>query len=500
MSGGTVRESRERPTGFQHLNRRGFLALTAAGLGTVALAGCRSDDVPSRAQSKDSGAVIPGPATIDELLSLSPFYIAHRGSGDNWVEHTLDAYSRAVADGAEALEVSVHSTSDGVLVCHHDRSLRRLTGTDRVIGEMTWAELSTVMNDDRAWLGPRAALQPIPRLDSVLAEFAADHVIFIEDKQGTNTRALLDALDGYQQSTKHFVWKQWAGADQHRAARKRGYRTWGYFTSQLLDRVEELASEFDYLGVHHLMEDAEIERVVAQGKPVIAWEVHYRSMRDRMVALGVAGMMCANLPYVTSRTSAATADDFASGLRSAGDLPWTTDMRPALQPVIDAGEATVSLADDDIQSYLMGSMSPIKPERRIISFELRWPDALPDPTLHAGIAFGAEDDRPYRVRIAGSSAGYHLILRANGSMELFRRSAGVAEGTVLKTIETTAPVPGEWVRMQVEVRETVVGFYRLDGIGWGQEVDDATHRGGYLWLCKNYQNGPRVQFRGISSS
>lgn len=485
------------PLSFR-LNRRLFLGFAAGGAGTVVLAGCQAQPAaaPVAAPAPDVVTV----TTVDRLVSREVFYVAHRGSGDNWVEHTLDAYTRAAEHGADAIEVSVHATSDGVLVCHHDDSLLRMVGIDRTIDQMTWAELSGLMNDNRAWLGPAAAVQPVPLLDDVLQTFAATHVLLIEDKQGTNTRALLDVLDTYPDSTDHFIWKQWAGAAQYRAARQRGYRTWGYFTSQILDRVDELASEFDILGVHHQMTDADIQRVVAKGKPVIAWEVHYRSMRDRMVGLGVSGMMCSNLPYVTASSSARTTDDFASGLRAAGDLPYSIDSNPALQPLIDADSATVSLSDKGIQSYLMGSMCPIDPSRRIVVVEMRWPDELPAADLHAGIAFGMEDDRAYRVRIAGESSGYHLILRASGSLELFRRAAGVAEGTLLKKIDTTPPVAGEWVRIQVEMRDTAIGFYRLDGGGWGNEVDDATFRGGYLWLCKNYPDGPAVQFRGVAAN
>jgi len=95
-------------------------------------------------------------------------------------------------------------------------------------------------------------------------------------------------------------------------------------------------------------------------------------------------------------------------------------------------------------------------------------------------------------------SGYHLVLRADGSLELFRRPAGQVEGTLVRGIATTPPVTGEWVRLQLDVSRQAIGFFRLDGEGWGTEVADATYRGGYLWLCKNYPDGPPVQFRSIT--
>ncbi|MFT2818186.1 glycerophosphodiester phosphodiesterase [Leifsonia sp. A12D58] len=430
-------------------------------------------------------------------MATTPFFIAHRGSGDDWVEHTFDAYSRAIAVGAGAIEVSVGCTADGVLICHHDDTTKRMTGTDWTVADVTYAELATLRNDSRAWLGPAAQLQPIPLLKDVLDAFAATQVIFIEDKQGTNSEALLDVMDSYPDATSHFVWKQWAGAKQHVLAAKHGYKTWGYLTEDLYERADELAGVFDYLGVFHQASDEQIAQVVATGKPVIAWEIHYRWMLERMKALGVVGMMCSNMSYVTTTTDAAKADTFASGLRAPGDLPWTTDQGWALQPTLSEADGTVELNHEDIQSYLMGSMSPIASDAYRITAELCWPDAVPEPTQHAGLAFGLSDDRAYRVRVAGESAGYHVVIRANGTVELFSRAAQSVAGTLLGQVQTAPVAPGTWVRLEVEVRGNTIRILRLDDDGWSFDVQDSAYRGGYFWLCKNYVGGPGVEFRSI---
>jgi glycerophosphoryl diester phosphodiesterase len=46
--------------------------------------------------------------------------IAHRGESEYNPENTLAAFSAALADGADAIELDVHMTSDGVVVVHHD--------------------------------------------------------------------------------------------------------------------------------------------------------------------------------------------------------------------------------------------------------------------------------------------------------------------------------------------------------------------------------------------
>ena len=86
------------------------------------------------------------------------------------------------------------------------------------------------------------------------------------------------------------------------AAAKRGYKTWGYFMPDAIPRLDELAAGFDYLGVYHTADDATVRKVVAYGKPVICWEVHTRSAANRVTSLGVQGLTCSNIPYVTLAT------------------------------------------------------------------------------------------------------------------------------------------------------------------------------------------------------
>jgi len=488
------------------ISRRSFVAggFVSLAVGTVglALAGCSATGDASRRASSPSptSALTPdrnASYTIDELLATTPFYIAHRGSRDNWAEHTMDAYAHAVDAGAKAIEVSVNATKDGVLVCHHDTNMTQTSDSDVVIASVDWAELSRLSIDERQWLGPAAGVQPIPLLTDVLGRYARTHVIFIEDKQGTNTAALLDLMDGYPESTSHFVWKQPAMAAQYAAVQARGYRTWGYFTPELMPRLDELAERFDYLGAMHTAPDDDIARIVAVGKPVIVWEVHYRSMLKRLRALGVAGIMCSNLPYVTRSDAAARRDAFGSGMRAAGDLPWTVDQGTAIQPTIDQQAKSLRISYAGVQSYLMGSMAPISGTEYTISARFRWPESLPAPSEHGGIAFGQSDDSPYRVGVPSSTAGYHAIVRADGSLQLYRRAAGVAAGTQLKSVATDAPRPGEWVALKVHVGPDTIEVSRTGADTWRLQATDTAYRGGYFWLCKNYASTVPIEFEHV---
>ena len=70
-----------------------------------------------------------------------PLIIAHRGSNEHYPEHSLAAYRQAVAEGADGLECDVRLSRDGHLVLHHDRTVRRTTGSRGVVSDMTLEEL-----------------------------------------------------------------------------------------------------------------------------------------------------------------------------------------------------------------------------------------------------------------------------------------------------------------------------------------------------------------------
>lgn len=74
-------------------------------------------------------------------LALGPAVIAHRGASGDVAEHTLGAYERALAVGADGLECDVRLTADGHLVCVHDRRIDRTSTGSGVVSSKTLAEL-----------------------------------------------------------------------------------------------------------------------------------------------------------------------------------------------------------------------------------------------------------------------------------------------------------------------------------------------------------------------
>lgn len=70
-----------------------------------------------------------------------PVNFAHRGDSANAPENTLESFHRAVAAGAEGLELDAHMTQDGRIVVVHDDTLDRTTDGKGYVRDKTLAEI-----------------------------------------------------------------------------------------------------------------------------------------------------------------------------------------------------------------------------------------------------------------------------------------------------------------------------------------------------------------------
>ena len=71
-----------------------------------------------------------------------PLVCAHRGDNANAPENTMPAFELAASENLKWIELDVHQTSDGVIVCNHDQTLKRVTGQNVAIHDHTYEELS----------------------------------------------------------------------------------------------------------------------------------------------------------------------------------------------------------------------------------------------------------------------------------------------------------------------------------------------------------------------
>ena len=126
---------------------------------------------------------------LGKLASTVPIAVAHRGASADFPENTLPAFRAAVQDGATMVELDFRQTSDGVLVCLHDRTLDRTTDCESKlkrkqvrVDSITLAELRRL--DAGKWKNRRFAGTRIPTLEEALRAIQKHCTTMIEHKAG----------------------------------------------------------------------------------------------------------------------------------------------------------------------------------------------------------------------------------------------------------------------------------------------------------------------------
>ena len=66
---------------------------------------------------------------------------AHRGASGYKPENTLEAFELAIRQGADGIELDVHTSADGELIVIHDETVDRVTDGTGLIKDMTLAQL-----------------------------------------------------------------------------------------------------------------------------------------------------------------------------------------------------------------------------------------------------------------------------------------------------------------------------------------------------------------------
>ncbi len=99
--------------------------------------------------------------------------IAHRGASAYEPENTLAAFRKAIDMGCDAIEFDVRFTKDGIPIVIHDEDLKRVTGVNKRVRELTLDEIRGMMVMGR---------EQIPTVDEVLSEVRGKAVIFMEIK------------------------------------------------------------------------------------------------------------------------------------------------------------------------------------------------------------------------------------------------------------------------------------------------------------------------------
>ncbi|HZG77314.1 MAG TPA: glycerophosphodiester phosphodiesterase [Paenibacillus sp.] len=128
-----------------------------------------------------AGALVLHQSYGDRLVYLDWHVkvIAHRGDVHAAPENTMSSVRAAIAQGADAVEIDVQLSKDGVVVLHHDYTLERVAGVPFPVHELTYPEL-LALEVKGAWTG--MPTERIATLEEALQEAKGKTKLVVEIK------------------------------------------------------------------------------------------------------------------------------------------------------------------------------------------------------------------------------------------------------------------------------------------------------------------------------
>lgn len=206
--------------------------------------------------------------------------VAHRGSPRERLENTLPSFLLALDHGADAIELDVHVTADGVPVVHHDA-----VADGSEIANGSWTALRGVD------LGMG---EHVPALEDVLTAVGDRATVYIELKGTGVERAVLDVArrHGRRYAVHSF---------DHQAIARASVLAPDVPRGVLLDRGTEGAPGALVAAVrscsardvwpHWSLVTPELMVAASEaGARVIAWTVNSPETASRLLSLGVEGL------------------------------------------------------------------------------------------------------------------------------------------------------------------------------------------------------------------
>lgn len=216
----------------------------------------------------------------------APLVIAHRGASSIELENSLAAFRAAAPQGADGVELDIHSTTDGELIVHHDETI---DGTH--IAQSTARAIAALRLKNG---------EPVPTLAQALAAIAPRLQVFIEVKtlDPRWDAHLFEALDrgpnpaGYAiHGFDHRIVRRLA--DERRGKLKCGVLSSSYPVRPLAALEDAAAS---ILWQERTVTDDMLVRTLHDaGRRLFVWTVDEPADLTRFVALGVDGL-CTNVP------------------------------------------------------------------------------------------------------------------------------------------------------------------------------------------------------------
>ena len=213
---------------------------------------------------------------------------AHRGYSAAYPENTIPAFKGAIQVGADWAELDVQQTADGEVIVMHDSNLKRTTGLDKEVWQVTWDEIKDL--DNGSWFDKKYQTVRIPTLEEVLKVCRGKIHLNIEIKPSGHDKDLEEQvaklLKKYHMrdtcvvsSLKYDSLRKIKEADD--------FIETAYITSVSYGNFTDLEYADGYSVESTLLSKSFVNKAQKAGKQIYVWTVNSEERLEKVVGMGI---------------------------------------------------------------------------------------------------------------------------------------------------------------------------------------------------------------------
>ena len=223
---------------------------------------------------------------------------SHRGNSHIAPENTIPALEQAIIAESDYAEIDIRQTKDQILVLMHDSNLKRTSGVNQYLNNMTYAQLNEL--DVGSWFGKDFLNTKIPTLEETLEYCKGRIKLNIELKiSGTETdveQQLVDLIVKYNFEDQCVI-----SSSKYSSLIKIKEINQNIKTGYILSAVYGNFYSTEYLDFFSIRSNyinkSVVDNVHAAGKEIYAWTVNSIPELLRMKSLGVDCIITDNPTY-----------------------------------------------------------------------------------------------------------------------------------------------------------------------------------------------------------
>ena len=213
---------------------------------------------------------------------------AHRGYSAAYPENTIPAFKGAIQVGADWAELDVQQTADGEVIVMHDSNLKRTTGLDKEVWQVTWDEIKDL--DNGSWFDKKYQTVRISTLEEVLKVCRGKIHLNIEIKPSGHDKDLEEQvaklLKKYHMrdtcvvsSLKYDSLRKIKEADDSIET--------AYITSVSYGNFTDLEYADGYSVESTLLSKSFVNKAQKAGKQIYVWTVNSEERLEKVVGMGI---------------------------------------------------------------------------------------------------------------------------------------------------------------------------------------------------------------------